>query len=57
MTQKTIKYKLYLARTPERALYADEQVLMGIFDSLDDAAAMLGSQFQFCNIITIGQNE
>ena len=57
MTQKPLKYKLYLVRTPERALYDDEQVLMGIFDSLDDAARVLGNQFQYCDIVTTAQGE
>lgn len=57
MKPKAVKYKLYLVRTPERALYSDEQVLMGVFDSLDDAAKTLGKQFQFCDIVTIDRNE
>jgi hypothetical protein len=46
-------FKLYLVRTSERALYADEQILMGIFDTVASAANALGSQFQFCDIFTI----
>ena len=46
-------FKFYLARTTERALYADEQILIGIFDSLDSAAQALGNKFQFCDIVTI----
>ncbi len=46
-------FKLYLARTTERALYADEQILMGVFDSITSAALALGNQFQFCDVITI----
>ena len=46
-------FKLYLARTTERALYADEQILMGVFDSLASAAQALGSQFQFCDVVTM----
>ena len=46
-------FKLYLVRTSERALYADEQTLMGIFDSLAAAAQALGNQFQFCDITTV----
>lgn len=46
-------FKLYLARTTERALYADEQIPMGIFDSLASAAEALGSQFQFCDVVTM----
>ena len=45
-------FKLYLVRTTERALYADEQILMGVFDSLASAAQTLGSQFQFCDVVT-----
>jgi len=48
-------FKLYLARTTERALYADEQILMGIFDSIASAAQALGSQFQFCDVVTISR--
>jgi hypothetical protein len=46
-------FRLYLARTTERALYADEQILMGVFDSLTSAAQILGSQFQFCDVVTM----
>jgi len=46
-------FKLYLARTTERALYADEQILMGIFDSLTSAAQALGNQFQFCDVVSM----
>lgn len=54
-TQEAIMFKLYLVRTTERALYADEQILMGIFDSLASAAQALGSQFQFCDVITMNK--
>jgi hypothetical protein len=46
-------FKLYLVRTAERALYADEQKFMGVFDSLSAAAQALGSQFQFCDVISL----
>lgn len=46
-------FKLYLARTTERALYADEQVLVGVFDSLASAAQALGKQFQFCDVVSM----
>ena len=46
-------FKLYLIRTTERALYADEQKLMGVFDSLASAAEALGSQFQYCDVVTV----
>ena len=46
---------LYLARTTERALYADEQILLGVFDSLASAAKILGSQFQFCDVISMSK--
>ena len=48
-------FKLYLARTTERALYADEQVLLGVFDSLTSAAQALGSQFQFCDVVSMAR--
>ena len=50
-------FKLYLARTTERALYADEQILMGIFESITSAAQALGNQFQFCDVVTINKRE
>ena len=52
-SKEAIMYKLYLVRTADRALYADEQILMGVFDSLTEAARVLGSQFQFCDVITL----
>jgi len=48
-------FKFYLARTTARALYADEQILMGVFDSLASAAQALGDKFQFCDVFTIGR--
>lgn len=45
-------FKLYLMRTTDRALYADEQILVGVFDSIADAAQTLGSRFQFCDVVT-----
>jgi hypothetical protein len=46
-------FKLYLARTADRALYADEQILLGVFDSIAAAAQTLGSRFQFCDVVTV----
>jgi hypothetical protein len=45
-------FKVYLVRTAERALYADEKVFMGIYNSLTLAAQTLGNQFQFCDVVT-----
>ena len=46
-------FKLYLTRTTDRALYADEQIFMGVYDSISFAAEALGSKFQFCDVITV----
>ena len=51
--QEAIKYEVILTRTAERALYADEQVSMGTFDSLDSAVQALGNQFQFCKVVSV----
>lgn len=51
--QEATKYEVILTRTAERALYDDEQVFMGTFDSLDSAAQALGSQFQFCKVVSV----
>jgi hypothetical protein len=50
-------FKLYLARTVDRALYADEQVLVGIFDSIAAAAEALGDQFRFCDVVSAVKNQ
>jgi hypothetical protein len=45
-------FKIYLVRTAGRALYADEKVFMGAYDSLALAAQTLGNKFQFCDVVT-----
>lgn len=52
--QDSVMFKVYLTRTADRALYGDERVFMGTFESLDSAASALGSQFQFCEVISEG---
>lgn len=49
---EAIMFKFYLARTADRALYGDEQVFMGVFDSITSAAMALGSQFQYCDVVS-----
>jgi hypothetical protein len=49
---EAIMFKLYLARTADRALSGDEQVFMGVFDSITSAAMTLGSQFQYCDVVS-----
>ena len=45
-------FKLYQVRTADRALYADERIYVGAYDSLSDAAMLLGARFAFCEVYT-----